>query len=152
MKLVEDYKAPHEVTFQTVVGEYLVDVCDAEYPTLMRMRHGKKDNVGVYAFWTAVCRKDGGGITGRARVGLSAGDRFDRMFIAERQTDSVAARRTYAAMLHEQMGSGAKIKFIRPSNIAEVRSWVNSHLYDTQSADILMIGKSGVRKFKKGRL
>ena len=139
-------------TFDTVVGEHIVPVRGAEHPTLMTMRAGAKDNVGIYAFWTAVCRKDGSGVTGRARIGLPAGDRFDRMFIGERTTDSVADRRAYASMLHDLMGSGGKIKFIRPSELAEVRNWVNSHLDDTVSAKELFFGKSGRRKFKKGKL
>ena len=137
---------------ETVIGEQIVYVYDVEFPTLMVMNKGLKDNVGIYAFWTAHCY-DGGRVTGRARIGLSAGDRFDRMFYEQRKAETVSDRRAYATMLHDRMGGGKKVDYISPSSLATVKEWVKDHLSDTQTASHLIIGKKmQIVKFKKGGL
>lgn len=144
-------KHDRKLFFDTVVGTWICEVRGAEHPTLLFMRRGSRDNVGVYAFWVAVCNKADQGIIGRVRVGLSAGDRFDRMFVEERRTPSWEARFEYAKMLHQEMGGGEKIRYIRPATISDVKKWVASHQDDCKSAHRLLCNGRW-REFKKGKL
>lgn len=113
--------------FKVKVGKYAVSVVGADRPTLVRFRNAAKGKNGVFSFWTAVLKKGATRkIWGRSQVGMSAGDRFDRM---ERQSrgevpkeDQVIYGRMWA-----MMNKGANISHIRPTTHSELFRWLNSH-------------------------
>lgn len=85
---------------------------------------------GYFAFWTAVFKKPVAGrkkIWGRAQVGLSAGDRFDRMKRECRAGWIPAEDRPEYKRMWEAMGRGANVKFVRPSTRAELKRWLDTH-------------------------
>lgn len=100
---------------------------------------------GPYAFWTAVFKKAVGQRTqvwGRARVGLSAGDRFDRM-LRESVSRSIpsADRKAYREMW-QMMSAGKNVAYVRPSTLWEVMHWLTSHESDVVGADYVLHGKT----------
>ena len=129
--------------FETIVNDRIVPVRGAWWPTLVYFADdlGAHDNPGVYAFWTAVTRTNGTGITGRARVGLPAGDRADRMAVAIRTDPSRDARRAYADMLYREMRDGDGILYIRPSTSEELDDWAATHESDWRWARWKLVGR-----------
>lgn len=108
-----------------MVGKEAVDVCLPKRIPIITFTDGQ------YVFWTAIFANPVDGkrkIWGRARVGLSAGDRFDRMRY-ERYADDIpkADHRIYHNMWFEQLQQGRNIKYIRPSTLREVARWMNTH-------------------------
>ncbi len=121
-----------DATFFTKVGNYEIPVMNAHRPTLVSFEDcSNAGKSGPCAFWTAVFKKKTKNgrtaIWGRAKIGLSAGDRFDRMG-RKSELDSVPKDDVpiYKAMF-EEMGRGRNIKLIRPSTDAEVYQWLRTH-------------------------
>lgn len=91
--------------------------------------HGRKEK-GVYAFWHISGEDQWGpwAVWGRARKGLSPGDRFDRMRIEQLEAKKSATRKAYArAFKMAQNGSQ-----IRPATMREVAGWASTHEDDAQ--------------------
>lgn len=114
----------------TKVGACDVPVIGAKKPTISCFEDGYGGKMGVFAFWTAEFKKKVRGrnkIWGRARVGLPAGDRFDRMG-RKSELESVPKDDVpiYKALFND-MGKGRNIKLIRPSTDEEVYQWLKTH-------------------------
>lgn len=110
--------------FTTQIGRYKVPVLVNGVQTIERFRDG------YYAFWTAVLKKSVDKrwrVIGRAKVGYSAGDRFDRMKRECRAGWIPKEDRPEYKNMWEMMGHGANIKYIRSSTKAELRRWMDSH-------------------------
>lgn len=105
--------------------------------------HGRKEK-GVYAFWHISGEDQWGtwAIWGRARKGLSPGDRFDRMRREQLKAKGAATRKAYARSFKlAQNGSQ-----IRPATMREVARWVDTHKEDAKFiTKILWRGKSYAR-------
>lgn len=85
---------------------------------------------GHYAFWTAVFKKRVGKrwrVWGRAKVGLSAGDRFDRMKRECREAYIPKDDRPAYKSMWENMGRGANVKYVRPTTEKELKRWMDEH-------------------------
>lgn len=109
--------------FTTIVGEHVVPVSDKDQ-CIVRFKDG------YYAFWTAVFKKKVGKrwrVWGRAKVGLSAGDRFDRMKRECRASYIPKEDRPEYKKMWEMMGRGSNIRFIRPSTKTELNKWMRLH-------------------------
>lgn len=109
---------------KTRIGAFLVPVLEA--PAAV----GLFPDGHYYAFWTAVFKKRIGKrwrVWGRARVGLSAGDRFDRMGRESRAAYIPKEDRQEYKRMWENMGRGANVKYVRPSTRAEVAKWLRTH-------------------------
>lgn len=113
----------------TIVGGKEVVVKKFEKPAIVHFKD-KLNGTGPFCFWTAVFKVKSEGkkkLMGRARVGLSAGDRFDRM-----EKESIASyipiedRLVYRKMWR-MMGKGKNLAYIRPSNRSEVKKWMKEH-------------------------
>lgn len=118
---------------ETLIADRLVDVMNADQPTLAyfgkqpkKIGGKQKDNYGFYAFWTVV-NKEGRVVTARARVGLPAGERFDRMAVELRHSESQNDRIEYAQFFYNIMDSGRAVDYIRPATREEVKRWADSH-------------------------
>jgi hypothetical protein len=115
--------------------------------------HGKKE-AGVYAFWTAMLQQpvklDGKTrkrIFGRAKIGLSAGDRFDRMRLEMKTDRSAEDRRIYRKFWYLLLRKGANVRYVRPSTLKEVRAWMKSHQTDAKhAARRISLGGKQVRR------
>ena len=125
------------------IGSYVVPV-RGKWATLVTFwagEHGRKD-CGEYAFWTArlkhpVVRTTGGRsrrVIGRALVGHSAGDRFDRMSREMRTAKSKEAREANRELWERILRKGQNVAYVRPSTLAEVRRWADSHESDVKHA------------------
>lgn len=83
-----------------------------------------------YVFWTAVWKRPVNGKTklyGRAVVGLSAGDRFDRMRLESRAAHIPKEDRPIYAMYWRAMQGGANVSHVRPSTTREINRWMRLH-------------------------
>lgn len=112
-----------KTTFSTRIGEFDVPVIDGA-ASLVRFEDGD------FAFWTAVFKKKVGKrwrVWGRARVGLSAGDRFDRMKRECRAAHIPKEDRPEYRRMWEMLGRGANVKCVRPSTDREVKRWIDKH-------------------------
>ena len=67
-------------------------------------------------------------------MGLSAGDRFDRMEKERRQAKDPEARRSYQRFWTQYLKAGRNIKYIRPSTAKEVARWAKTHQSDFKYA------------------
>ena len=125
----------------TTVGGQRIQVVGADYPTLVFFASGKKahDNPGAYAFWSAHVSTRDRPIIARARVGLDAGERFDRMCMEARSTTG-ATKRVYEQLWYDFFQEGKAIKFIRPSLLEEVSLWGDAHRSDWRWARQMYIG------------
>ena len=122
-----------KVEFTTRVGKFDVAVPHAAQPCLVAFKGSTAGKDGIYAFWTAVFKKAVNGkrkVIARARVGLPAGERFERMRIQSKgpgakgisKEDRAIYARFYAAI-----GAGANLKCIRPSTGRELAKWLKGH-------------------------
>lgn len=115
----------------TRVGPYTVPAIRLDKPTVVRFTsgaHGRKE-AGKYAFWVACgAGRDGTwNVIGRARVKLSPGDRFDRMWKEQRNAKKRSVRRAYARMVRMMKD----INYIRPASKNEVERWIATHQKDS---------------------
>ncbi len=111
--------------FETKVGEFWV-------PVLMPAKvHVVVFKEGVFTFWTAMLKKPVGGkqkIWGRAVVGLTAGDRFDRMKIECRASYIPKEwHAEYKDWWNNKLKRGANVAYIRPSTSKEIARWLKTH-------------------------
>jgi hypothetical protein len=117
-------------TYFTKVGKSMVPVYGAEQPTLLAFLEARRGKGGIYAFWTAEYKKpDANGsdkVWGRAKVGLPAGDRFDRMAVEQH---TAASGRSAYARTWRSMRAGSNVKLIRPSTDEEVYRWLKTHTH-----------------------
>lgn len=90
--------------------------------------HGKKER-GFYRFWTCVGADRFGSIEiiGRARRGLSPGDRFARMHPSRTKRNPPSHRRIYTRMYKRLQASAW---YVRPSTEREVARWAEGHKKD----------------------
>jgi hypothetical protein len=141
-------------TMETKIGRNHVPV-RGNWATLVPFAagaHGKKE-AGVFAFWTAVIgpvKLDGKTrkrIFGRAKVGLSAGDRFDRMRFEMKSARDADDRRIYRRFWYLLLRKGANVRYVRPSTLKEVRAWMKSHQADARhAARRISLGGKQVRR------
>lgn|SRR3990167_6232144 len=128
------------------VGKYIVPVKTSK-AAIVHFSSGAqgKSESGDYSFWAAVIKGSRGkkAIFGRARVGLDAGDRFDRMQYEQKTARSKADRVAYSNMW-KMLGEGKNIEYIRPVTTAELLRWIITHQSDFRFAD--SIDMDGVRK------
>lgn len=120
---------------ETKVGKYKVQIKNPEYPSIVTFSSGEKGRreKGHYAFWTAVVRRGKKGrLWGRARLILSAGDRFDRMKYEMNNASDKEDRRIYRKHYVDFLGRGGNIKYIRPSTIKEICRWCDTHESDAR--------------------
>jgi hypothetical protein len=109
--------------FTTSIGRHAVPVRGV-FQTVVRFRDGH------YAFWTAVFKRrveSRWRIIGRAKVGLSAGDRFDRMKRERYAAWIPKEDRPEYAKLWNMMDGGANVRFVRPSTKHELKRWMRAH-------------------------
>lgn len=139
---------------ETKVGYRLIKV-RGHFATILKFssgEHGKKE-MGEFAFWTAVLKKKRRSkdrkrwirrVTGRAQVGYSAGDRFDRTRFESKTARDQETRDAYHHLWYPVMGSGKNIAYIRPSTLREVRRWLAGHTKDApfRARSIRIGGKS----------
>lgn len=120
-----------KATYYTKVGSCSVPVIGAEKPTIAAFAGAKRGKGGVYAFWTAEFKKAAGNgkrkLWGRAKIGLSAGDRFDRMGYERHEKSLSAGDRAIYDYYWKSMGAGKNVKLIRPSTEREVYMWLKTH-------------------------
>jgi hypothetical protein len=119
--------------FTTKIGKYSILVKSGKKASLAYF-----SDIGDCAFWTCVLRnlardyfnfnKEKRVIIGRAKVGLSAGDRFDRMRY-ERKALYIPKedRPIYEYMWKDMMEEGYNVDYIRPSTLTEVKRWFTTH-------------------------
>src|SRR5690242_6945273 len=92
--------------FYTRVGKYKVPLRNEKYLSIVTFKAGKDGarEGGDFAFWTAVFKvpqrkpfdkRKSKKLTGRARLILPPGDRFDRMKMELKNADRAAAREIY---------------------------------------------------------
>jgi len=136
---------------ETTIGNYLIEVRDPHYPSLVffKKAKGSKDNEGVYAFWSVIGKNGNRLVTARARVGLHAGERFERINVDIFRAGSLEDRRAYAQFFYDVMDSGKNVGWIRPSSNEEVAKWAKSHEEDFKYAVNIYIGGKfmDVKKF-----
>jgi hypothetical protein len=124
------------VDYLTHIGRHVVPVRNAKFVSIVSFAggaHGKKER-GHYLFWTAVLkgRAKRRFITGRARVFLQAGDRFDRMKREMKNMKfSKETRDAYRGIWHS-MNGGARVKYIRPASASAIAKWFASHGSDAR--------------------
>jgi hypothetical protein len=122
---------------KTQVGAYSVEVMDAHKAAIVYFKsgaHGTKE-AGYFAFWTAVLKTGKKRrIWGRASVGLSAGDRMDRMQFEMHESKDPDDRRIYGRFWTQLLRRGKNICFIRPSTKAEIAKWMRGHVSDAVHA------------------
>ena len=112
------------------LGNNIIPVVDGKTLAVFSAgRMGKKE-AGVYYFWTAVCieKKQMPVIFGRALSKLDAGERFRRIGIEQKSSETAADRKAYAKMWKRLRG----VICVRPATIKEVRKWLDSHEEDAQ--------------------
>lgn len=111
-------------SFTTKIGKYTVPVKKHNQPSILVF----KDN--IYAFWTCVYKKKVYGkkrVWGRAQIGLSAGDRFDRMKRERRTCKVKEDRAIYNHFWVDQMKYGENVAYVRPSTWPEIKKWRDLH-------------------------
>lgn len=133
----EGYLVRGITSYTKVWKDKQVPVRNAKYPAIVDFSSGKhgKFEAGLYCFWTAVFKVRPYGrvkLTGRARIVLPPGDRFDRIFLERRTAKSRGAREANAlwARVIEKFG----IAYIRPSTLREIAMWWPGHESDTRFA------------------
>lgn len=131
----------------------MVPVKDAKFPSVVSFSSGAhgKSCMGDYLFWTCLFErpvKKRYKTWGRARPVLPPGDRFDRMRIEMREAKDPEDRKIYRRIYEELMGSGANIKYIRPSTYEEIRRWFLTHESDAKHAYRILIGGKEMKVWK----
>lgn len=119
--------------FFTQIGKYNIPVLDGKNTSF-----GYFKDIGYCAFWTCVLKDKVPAyglpkskrkfIFGRAKLGLSAGDRFDRMSY-EQSAEYIppADKPVYKHMWNAMLQKGANVYAVRPSTLSEVQRWIASH-------------------------
>jgi hypothetical protein len=125
-------------TMTTRIGRFIVPVRHANKVLLGFVSGGYE--LGWYAFWTAMFEKAVDrrrNVIVRARVGFSAGERFER--IGRERTAAYihpVARKEYGR-LWKAMGAGRNIKYVRAATVREVERWLASHQRDAAIMNVL---------------
>lgn len=138
--------------FYTNVGKINVCVKNYQYLSIVTFKAGKDGpaEAGDFAFWTAVFKKavklplrrtKASKLTGRARLILPVGDRFDRMKFECRKAKDKEDRKIYKAYWDDGLKHGKNIAYIRPSTYKEINNWIKTHEPDAKHIIRIKIGK-----------
>jgi len=134
-----DHRERSRVLTLTRVGRARVPVLAARHVSLVQFSagaHGRRE-AGEFLFWTAVLRKRRGAkkrIWGRAYACLSPGDRFDRL------------KREHRRLWAQLLSRGRNIRHIRPSTLAEIIRWMQTHAADARFVSLGLVGGKLVSK------